>query len=196
MILDCTKTIILENERARLEPIDWKHFDALLAIALKHPSLLLYSPSLINSDVHMRNYFEKAILQREQKQRYAFVIFDKTKNAYAGSTSFGNISNENLRVEIGWTWLGKEFQRTGLNQHCKFLLLQYAFEKLQFKRVELKTDARNQQSRKAIEGIGAIYEGALRSHTIMSDGHRRDTVYYSILSDEWGRVKDRFLDRL
>jgi len=134
-------------------------------------------------------YLEIAQENMLSGSRYAFAIYDKRIDAYAGSTSFGNISLKNSRVEIGWTWIGKAFQRTGLNRNCKYLLLSYAFEKLQCKRVELKTDSRNKQSWNAIEAIGAQHEGVLRSHTLMNDGYRRDTAYFSILDSEWPNVK-------
>ncbi len=190
MKFNCKNKIILENERTRLEPIDWRHFDDLLSVVLKYPDLPRYSPSNYASETGLRDYFEMAFKQRKKQVRYAFVIYDKAVGEYLGSTSFGNISNEHKRVEIGWTWIAKDRQRTGLNRHNKFLMLSYAFENLQFERVELKTDSRNQQSRQAIEGIGASYEGALRSHTLMFDGYRRDSVYYSILKSEWEGIKN------
>jgi N-acetyltransferase len=100
------------------------------------------------------------------------------------------VSDKDQRLEIGWTWFGKAFQRTGLNRNVKFLMLQYAFEQLQFERVELKTDERNHPSRKAIEGIGGKFEGILRSHMQLPDGFRRNTVYYSILKAEWPALKN------
>ncbi len=190
MKFNCDDQIILENERTKLEPLDWQHFDALRSVALKYPDLPRYSPSNYATEKGLRDYFQKAFAQRKEKVRYAFAIYDKAVNEYVGSTSFGNISNTNKRVEIGWTWISKDRQRTGLNRHNKFLMLRYAFETLQFERVELKTDDRNQQSKQAMEGIGAKYEGTLRSHTIMSDGYRRDTVYYSILKSEWEGIKN------
>ena len=184
--------ITLENDRSRLEPLTMRHIDELLPIALKYPNLLQYSPSLFGTAAHLQAYIETALAARERKERYPFAIFDKSKKAYAGSTSFGNISNKNSRLEIGWTWLGKDFQGTGLNQSNKHLMLQYAFEKLDAKRVELKTDARNKASRRAMEKIGGQYEGCLRSHTLMTDGHRRDTVYYGLLQENWKVIQKEF----
>jgi RimJ/RimL family protein N-acetyltransferase len=115
---------------------------------------------------------------------------------YAGSTSFANVSNRDKRLEIGWTWIGKKFQKTGLNRNGKLLMLQYAFETLQFERVELKTDERNMASRTAIEKIGGKFEGILRSHMVVKDGFRRNTVYYSILSKEWPGVKTNLLNKM
>ena len=180
---------ILENKYVKLEPLTEQHLPYLLPIATQHPNLLQYSPSAFGTKVALSAYIQTALLAKQQKTRYPFAIFDKTKQCYVGSTSFGNISNKNLRTEIGWTWLAPKVHRTGTNRNVKFLMLQYAFEILKWERIELKTDARNQQSRKAIEGIGATYEGLLRSHTLMIDGYRRDTVYYSILRHEWPAIR-------
>lgn len=189
MDLDFSKEIILENDRTRLEPLALSHLEELLPIALNHPTLLQYSPSYFGSEAKLEKYIRNALAARDQQNRYAFAIFDKEKNVYAGSSSFGNISNHDKRLEIGWTWISKEFQGTGLNKNCKNLLLKHVFEKLEFERVEFRTDIRNTQSRRAIEKIGATYEGELRNHTLMLDGYRRSTVCYSIIKSEWPGIK-------
>ncbi|MEO6836825.1 MAG: GNAT family protein, partial [Ginsengibacter sp.] len=165
----------------------------LLEVATEEKDLLQFSPTPIYSEVLLTSYIENAIRERTNKSRYYFSIFDKKKNAYAGSTSFLNISNGDSRVEIGATWIGKSFQRTGLNRNCKYLLLNFAFGELDALRVELKTDERNTASRNAIEKIGGKFEGILRSHTLLYDGYRRNTVYYSILKDEWENLKESFI---
>lgn len=195
MNLDFSKKIILENKRVLLEPLAEKHIDILLPIAEKHPTLLRYSPSKFGNFEAVKNIVHTSLKQRVEMTKYAFAIFDKKENQYAGSTSFMNVSNYNRRLEIGSTWLGKSFQRTGLNRNCKFLLLQYAFETLEFERVELKTDDRNEQSKKAIQAIGAKYEGKLRRHILMTDGFRRDTVYFSILKEEWSGIKENIFQK-
>lgn len=195
MDFDFTKDIFLENERASLAPLQEAHYDALLPIALQDKSLLQFSPTPIHSEELLLQYIQTALQERAHKMRYPFVIFDKQQGIIAGSTSFAAVSNKDKRLEIGWTWIGKNFQRTGLNRNCKFLLLQYAFETLEFERVELKTDERNQQSRTAIEKLGGKWEGTLRSHTLMQDGFRRSTVYYSLLKDEWPAAKERLLQQ-
>jgi len=189
MHLDCDDEIVLENEVAELYPLHQSHFSALLPISINNPTLLQYSPSPFGKEEMLQQNFDIAFENRKKQEWYPFVIFDKRSQKYAGSTSFLNISNHNKRVEIGATWLGPQFQRTGLNRNCKYLLFQYAFETLQFERVELKTDSRNTQSQTAIKAIGAKLEGTLRNHTLMLDGHRRDTVYFSILKSEWPTVK-------
>jgi len=185
MELDFKEEIRLENERVLLVPLEMKHLELLMPISDQDPDLLLFSPSRFGSREFLREYFEVALNKRKAGERYPFVIYDKESSSYAGSTSFGNVSAEHRRLEIGWTWIGRRYQRTGLNRQCKYLLLQYAFEQLGYARVELKTDSRNVQSRNAMLGIGAKFEGELRSHTVLPDGYRRNTVYYSILNEEW-----------
>ncbi|MEO6720831.1 MAG: GNAT family protein [Ferruginibacter sp.] len=185
--------IILENSAAQLRPLQSSDLSNLLSVATQNDKLLQFSPQPIHSEKLLTAYIEKAVSERENKIRYAFIIFDKKKNAYAGCTSFMNISNYDKRLEIGSTWIGNDFQRTGLNRNCKFLLLGYAFDKLGAERVELKTDERNTASRNAIEKIGGQFEGTFRSHTLMYDGYRRNTVYYSILKAEWANLKPVFL---
>ena len=182
--------IVLENDRVRLSPLLSEHVEKLLEVATQDQELLKFSPTAVHNEQLLTSYIDSAIEEKKKQSKYPFVIFDKHVGKYAGSTSFGNISNYDQRLEIGWTWIGKEFQRTGLNRNCKFLLLSYVFETLHFERVEFKTDSRNLQSRKAIEQIGATFEGEFRNHSVMSDGFRRNTVYYSILKDEWEGIKN------
>lgn len=186
--------ISLENSRALLRPLQVADIDNLRQIATKEKDLLQFSPIPIYSEDLLKNYIEKAIQERKNKSRYYFIIFDKKKKSYAGSTSFLNISNVDSRVEIGATWLGSEFQQTGLNRNCKYLLLNFAFGTVGAERVELKTDERNTASRNAIEKIGGKFEGILRSHTLMYDGFRRNTVYYSILKEEWENLRKGFIE--
>jgi N-acetyltransferase len=186
------KEIILENNFVLLRPIVKADTDTLLSVAIKDKDLLQYSPTPIYTRELLEAYIDKAISNRVSQVRYSFVVFDKTKNAYAGSTSFLNISNPDDRLEIGATWYGREFQRTGLNRNCKYLLMQYAFDVLNAERVEFKTDERNIASRTAIEKIGGQLEGVLRRHVLMSDGFRRNTVCFSILKSEWTDLKSNF----
>lgn len=183
--------IVLENSRVRLEPLTQEHHPFLLPIALNQPDLLKFSPSQFGTSKFLKDYIEHALEQRKAERRYAFSIFDKEKDHFAGSTSLGEICHKNRRLQIGWTWLGKDFQRTGLNRNCKFLLLKHSFEDLEFERVEFVTDSRNVQSQKAIEAIGGKLEGELRSHTVMPDGFRRNSRYYSILLQEWEQIKNK-----
>lgn len=185
--------ITLENSVALLRPMRQEDAEALLAVATADKQLLQYSPVPISSRELLLAYISRALESRDRKERYTFTVFDKRRNAYAGSTSFMNVSDRDDRLEIGSTWYGKEFQRTGLNRNCKYLLLEYAFEGLGAERVELRTDERNRASREAIEGIGGRYEGLLRRHMLMSDGFRRNTACYSILRDEWAQSRSRIV---
>ncbi|MBT8218589.1 MAG: GNAT family N-acetyltransferase [Bacteroidia bacterium] len=182
-------TLVLENERCLLRPLELGDGRLLQDAAFSKPNLLEFSPSSIHTEELLQAYVDSALQSRTEGLRYPFIIFDKLHGKYAGSTSYGNPSFKDQRVEIGWTWIGSAFQRTGLNRNIKFLMLRYGFEVLDLQRIELKTDVRNMQSREAMKKIGAIEEGILRSHTVMQDGFRRDTIYYSILADEWSLIK-------
>jgi RimJ/RimL family protein N-acetyltransferase len=185
--LEFQRKYVFENERALLRPLQSDDFEYLLPIALRTPQLLKYSPSPFGDVEKLRMYIEKAVAARGNHRRYPFIIFDKQHQEYAGSTSFGNVSNYDRRLEIGWTWIDPKFQGTGLNRASKQLLIDFTFHTLQFERVEFKIDSRNIKSRKAVEKLGATFEGELRSHTLMNDGYRRSTVYYGILKDEWDK---------
>lgn len=191
MDFNFNEDIKLENERALLKPLQAADYDQLLPVALSDKNLLQYSPAPVYSQKLLKEYIDNALQERSNHFRYPFIIYDKQLQAYAGSTSFASISNKDKRLEIGYTWIGRNFQRTGLNRQCKWLLLQYAFETLHFERVEFKTDERNLQSRTAIEKIGGKMEGILRSHTVLHDGFRRNTVYYSLLRSEWNAIKQQ-----
>ena len=180
--------IILESETILLRPLLREDITFFKDIAL-NPDLWKFYPTKISNDNELKDWVDQTLLLREKNERIPFTIIDKNNNVVMGSTSYLNISDKDKRLEIGATWLGKNYQGTGVNKICKFLLLHFAFEVLNFERVELKTDVLNQQSRKAILKIGAVEEGVFRSHTLMHDGRRRDTIYYSILKSEWDYVK-------
>ncbi len=137
----------------------------------------------------MERYVADALAARDTGHQQPFVIISKTDNVVVGSTRYGNIDGDNRRLEIGWTWIAPAWQRTGINRDSKLLLLTHAFEVLGCVRVEFKTDVRNAQSRNALLGIGAVEEGILRKHIRIEAGGYRDTIYYSILDDEWPGVK-------
>lgn len=146
-------------------------------------------PTKVSNPEELDTWIQTVAHGYKSGTRYTFMIMDKATGKIAGSTSYGNISDTDKRLEIGWTWLSRDYRGTGLNKHCKFLLLRYAFEVLKYERVELKTDVLNLRSRRAMQKIGATEEGILRSHTLMHDGRRRDTIYYSILKPEWEQIK-------
>jgi len=181
--------IILENKSALLKPIEKEDFYELSKIAYDY-DIWRFNVSRCMNDRELRNHIDSLLKQKETGILYPFVIIDKKGNQPAGSSSFGNISNKDRRLEIGGSWIGKNFQGTGLNRNVKFLMIKYAFEDLEFERIEFKTDVLNVQARKALKKIGAVEEGILRSHTLMQDGRRRDTIYYSMLKSEWNNIKN------
>ncbi|MEO8405868.1 MAG: GNAT family protein, partial [Chitinophagaceae bacterium] len=117
--------------------------------------------------------------------RIPFTIIDKASGQIAGSSSLGNISLHDLRAEIGWSWLGKDFRSTGINKHAKFSLMRYAFEVLNFERIEFKTDVLNERAKKGLRNVGGIEEGIFRSHMTMWNDRRRTSIYFSVLKNEW-----------
>lgn len=183
----------LENERVKLSILDLENYQYLSTIS-QEKNLLYYSPSDISSAVALKNYVKLAVDGFEKKEIIPFLVFDKKRNEYAGSTRFGLINWRNKTLHIGWTWIGNTFQGTGLNKHMKYLMLQYAFEVLEFEKVEFRIDERNQKSRRAVEKLGATLEGILRKDTLMRDGFRRNTCCYGILKEEWPKIKSTIFD--
>ncbi|WP_223550426.1 GNAT family N-acetyltransferase [Aestuariivivens sp. NBU2969] len=183
----------LENNHARLSPLGLNNYKHLLHIA-QEKNLIQFSPSKINTPEALKDYVQVAVDGLYHKTTIPFIIYDKQKKAYSGSTRFGHINWTNKVLHIGWTWLGREFQGTGLNKQVKFLMLQFAFDKLNFDKVEFRVDDRNLQSRKAIEKLGATLEGILRRDTIMIDGYKRNTCCYGILKEEWGAIKNTIFE--
>ncbi len=183
-----TNELILENEWARLEPLEEKHFDLLWPIAAQK-ALWQFTSVKVNSEDDLKKYFFQALSERKNALSYPFAIFDKKQNKYAESTRFGNISFEHKRLEIGWTWYHPQLQGTGLNRACKFLLLSYGFENMGLLRIKLKTAITNEKSQLAISKIGATKEGILRKHMINEDVTSRDSVLSSIINDEWPEIR-------
>lgn len=188
MDLDFKRDIILENERVLIRPME-EGDKAFFKNFLLDQVLTKYSIAMVTNEAEALAYVDACLEDRKKEHRYPFIFFDKKTNNYAGTSCFGNVVNPHKRLEIGWTKLGKAFRGAGLNAHCKFLFLKFAFETLDFNRVELKAHSENIRSRKAMEKIGAQFEGTLRSHFITYDGSLRDSVYYSFIKEEWPEVK-------
>ena len=181
----------LEGARVRLEPLTLtKHFDALCEIALD-PDLWRWTLNVIASPEDLRGYLEEALREQAEGRSIPFATVDLVSGRVAGCTRFGNIEPRHRRVEIGWTWVGGPFQRSHVNTGAKYLMLRHAFEVWGCRRVELKTNVKNERSRAAMLRIGAREEGVLRKHAISDSGVSRDTVYYSVIDDEWPEVKAR-----
>lgn len=185
----------LENKRVYLRPLQETDIELLRPLALAQPQLFKFMSAMIQNDDDLRAFIELALLDREEERSIPFLITDKSSGTIAGSTRYGNLDERNKKVEIGWTWIAEEFHNTGLNKAMKFLMLQYAFETLDMNRVEIKTNEKNERSRRAIESIGGRFEGILRSHMVNSDGTVRNTVYYSIIKEEWPEVKERIFGK-
>jgi RimJ/RimL family protein N-acetyltransferase len=184
MSFDFSQNIVVENSRVRLRPLETTDFEALKPAAFD-PALWEFTLTRADDAVSLADYLASAVHDREAGRRYAFAIIDRATGQLAGSTSYYNIVPHDQRLSIGYTWVGREFQRTGLNRAAKHLLLCYAFDHLGYERVELETDARNLQSQQAMRRMGATEEGTLRRHRLTQGGLRRDTVIFSIIRPEW-----------
>jgi RimJ/RimL family protein N-acetyltransferase len=182
--------LILQNELVLLRPLVHEDYNSMKDIT-GEGSMWIYFTSDLSVKSELLVWLNNAIEETRNRTRLAFAVIYKPTGAVAGSTSFGNISSRDRRIEIGWTWLGREFQGKGINDNMKFLMFKYAFETLEYERVEMKTDVLNIPARRALLRIGATEEGVLRSHTLMTHGRRRDTIYYSILRSEWCEIKSR-----
>ncbi len=187
--------VVLDGEHVRLEPLSLHHHAQLCGVGLDE-DLLHWTESYIPTADGLRAYIETALLWQAQGIALPFAVISKAAGRAIGSTRYGNIDRANRRVEIGWTWYGRDYQRTAVNTESKYLLLHHGFETLGCIRVEFKTDALNERSRRAILRIGAREEGIFRHHMILPSGRVRDTVYFSIIDDEWPDVKARLEDRL
>ena len=188
MSFDCAQNIVLENSRVRLRPLETADFEELKAVAFE-PDIWQFTITRADDVLSLAAYIADAEQARHAGQRYPFVIIDRTSGRLAGSTSYYNLDADNDKLSIGYTWLGTAFQRTGLNRAAKHLLLGYAFDQLGCERVELETDSRNHQSQNAMRRMGATEEGTLRSHRVLQNGYRRDTVIFSILRPEWHELR-------
>lgn len=189
------KPIVLKNEFVRLEPLKMAHLEPLCEVGLVEEIWHL-SPSRIDSPEAMRSYVQTALDEKKRGVSLPFVIIEKRSRKIVGSTRFGNIDPANRRAEIGWTWINPAWQRSSINTAAKFLLLAHAFETWKCIRVEFKTDVLNRKSRRAILRLGAKQEGIFRQHMICDTGRLRDSVYFSILDNEWHNVKENLLRKL
>lgn len=189
MAINFQKDLILENERVQLRPLSRTDQAFLLPFSLKEPDLWTYSLTSAAGEENLEKYLLAALELREKEMGYPFLVYDKKTKKIAGSTRFYSINFHHKTLSIGYTWYGKEFQRTGLNRHCKLLLLTYAFEALDIERVEFRADAKNARSIAAMQGIGCKLEGTLRNDCTAETG-RRDSVVLSIIKSEWPKVKE------
>ena len=187
--------VTLEGKCVQLEPLLAAHHAALTEIGLDE-DLWRWIPAPVRTPAEMSAYIEAALAEQARGVSLPFTIVEKSSGKPVGCTRYGNIDRVHRRVEIGWTWVAKPWQRTAVNTEAKYLLLRHAFETLGCIRVELKTDSLNGKSRAAILRIGARQEGIFRNHMITASGRIRHTVYFSIVDDEWSAVKTRLEQRL
>ncbi|WP_183579980.1 GNAT family N-acetyltransferase [Mucilaginibacter sp. X5P1] len=176
---------ILEDERVLLRPLIASDIDILLPYAINEPDTWKYSAVNPAGEEGMRAYVDGALKARAEGKEYAFIVYDKQTHEYAGCTRFYDIQPQYQSLQLGYTWYGEKFRATGLNRHCKFLLLQFAFEQLGIIRVEFRADANNARSIAAMKALGCKVDGTLRSVMPLEDGTRRNTIVLSILKDEW-----------
>ena len=181
---------VLEGRHVRLEPLSLSHVPALSEVAFD-PTLWEWTVSQVRTPEELWRYVEQALADRVAGTAFAFAQVERADGRAVGSTRFANFSAEHSRIEIGWTWIARPWQRTAINSEAKLLLMTHAFETMGLRRVELKADALNVQSRTAIRRLGAVEEGVLRQHMASATGRVRDTVYYSVLRDEWPGVRER-----
>jgi RimJ/RimL family protein N-acetyltransferase len=185
----------LIGRRSKLIPLEIGHLPGLLD-AGQFAEIWAYMPqNLMHADA-MEAWIGEALRAQQQQRELPFTIVDQETGQIVGSTRLLDIDRPNRGVEIGWTWLTPTVWRTRVNTECKYLLLRHCFETLQAIRVQFKTDLRNERSQQAIARLGATREGVLRHQRILPDGYRRDSVYFSILEQEWPAVKARLEGRL
>lgn len=187
--------ITLEGTHVRLEPLSLSHHEALSHVGLDE-DLWRWIPNQVRTPAEMKAYIDLALDEQARGVSLPFAIIEKTSGRAIGSTRYGNIDRAHRRVEIGWTWIARQWQRTSVNTECKYLLLRHAFEMLGCIRVELKTDSLNERSRAAILRIGAKQEGIFRNHMITSSGRLRHSVYFSVIDAEWPAVKSNLEAKL
>jgi RimJ/RimL family protein N-acetyltransferase len=187
--------VTLEGRFVRMEPLALSHLEELCEVAFDE-ELWRYTTSVIERPEDLREYIETALRWQQEGLALPFATVDKTSGRAVGSTRYAAIDKVNRHLEIGWTWIARDFQRTYVNTEAKYLMLTHAFEKLDCLRVEFKTDSLNEKSRRAILRIGAKEEGTFRNHMIMPGGRLRHSVYFSIIDSEWPEVKAALEEKL
>ena len=190
MAFDFQQNLILEDDVVLLRPLQPGDIEHLVSFSENETDIWEFSSLPVIGRANMTEYIRLAVENRDKKTEFPFIVYDKRTNEYAGSTRFYDIQLQNQTLQLGYTWYGERFHGTGLNKHCKFLLLSYAFEEMDMERVEFRANNLNKHSIAAMKSIGCTVEGVLRSNMKNIDGTRRDSIILSILRDEWfERVK-------
>lgn len=195
---DFFQPLILEDEIVLLRSLQETDVEHLLEISINEPETWKYSLVRANGRENLEHYIQLALRARDNKTEFPFIVFDKKSGKYAGSTRFYDMNLDFQTLQLGYTWYGSAFRGTGLNKHCKFLLLQFAFETLEIERAEFRADNNNERSIAAMKSIGCKVEGILRSNMPTAEGDlRRDSIVLSILRNEWfDEVKENLKMRL
>jgi RimJ/RimL family protein N-acetyltransferase len=196
LVFDTRIDVILEDELVLLRPLVQADVANLASYVKDEPTLWKYALTPITTEQEFEQYMATAVEARQLKSAYPFIVFDKLQNKYVGSTRFYDIQLNNSTTQFGYTWYSESTWGTGLNEHCKFLLLQFAFETIGFERIEFRADNRNKRSIAAMQKIGCTVEGILRNHLPTGDGTRRDSIVLSMLKNEWPKIKEGFLARI
>jgi RimJ/RimL family protein N-acetyltransferase len=184
--------VTLEGRIVRLEPLSRDHLEGLAEVAFD-PDLWRWTLAGAIDRAALEGWLDAALANASAGTELPFATIDRATGRPIGSSRYLSIVPDHRRLEIGWTWIGRPWQRSGVNREAKLLMLEHAFERLGCQRVEFKTHARNEQSRGALLGIGAAFEGIFRKHMLGRDGQVRDSAYFSITNDEWPAVKSRLL---
>lgn len=182
--------LTLETTKVLLRPLTEYDLPAFYDITSKDKDMWYYFTFNLSDEQQLKKWMNGLLTDKAADTRRPFTIIEKQSGNIAGSMSLMNISIIDKRLEIGASWLGKDFRSTGINKHAKFAMMQYAFEKLEFERVEFKTDSENKRARKGLQNIGGKEEGILRNHMAMWNGRRRSSVYFSVLKNEWPEIKN------
>lgn len=194
---DIEHEYVLEDDCVLLRPLKQSDCKNLLYYSLNEPDLWQYSLQKAAGEENLKSYIETALEAKKNKKEYPFLVFDKRKSQYAGSTRFYDMQLSYSTLQLGYTWYGKDFQGSGLNGHCKFLLLQFAFETMGMERVEFRADNRNLRSIAAMKKIGCVPEGVLRNHMPDASGGRRDSIVLSIIRNDWfGHTREQLYNQL
>jgi len=181
-------TIILENEKVLLLPFENERNIELKEIIFDN-EIWKYMGMYVRNDIEFENYIQNTLKQKADGICYPFLIIDKTTNKVAGSTRYGYLNHASQKCEIGWTWYGTAFQGTGLNKACKYELVNFGFENIEFRRIQFSADLENKKSQRAIEKLGAVKEGIFRNNYVDAEGKSKDDVYYSFILGEWESIK-------
>lgn len=196
MNFDFSRDYILENECVLLRPLCEDDIENLKVFSINEPKLWEYSLIPANGIENLKKYISIALEGRQSKHSYPFIVWDKKKEAYAGSTRFYDIQPQHDSLQLGFTWYGKNFQGTAVNKNCKYLLLSFAFETMMAERVEFRADNNNLRSIAAMKSIGCTEEGVLRNNCASLTG-RRDSIILSILKEEWNSgVKEKLQEKI